>query len=76
MKDFKCLGCGEWIHWVQINGKWNPTNINGTSHFDTCPEANKFRGQHNQSRDYEQEEQEQIRQNGQTQMGDFENETQ
>ena len=40
-----CRSCGAEITWETIDGKWHPYNLNGTSHFDTCPQANSWRKQ-------------------------------
>lgn len=36
-------GCGQEIRWGQMFGKRHPFNLDGTSHFDTCPNADEFR---------------------------------
>ena len=36
-------GCGAQIRWGTMFGKRHPFNLDGTSHFDTCPEADGFR---------------------------------
>ena len=40
----KCRGCGERIRWGRLGGKAHPYDLDGTSHFDTCVNASKFRG--------------------------------
>lgn len=42
--DVKRGGCGQEIEWGQLFGKRHPFNLDGTSHFDTCPKAHNFRG--------------------------------
>ena len=40
-----CRGCHATIYWVEhCNGNVAPYNPDGSSHFATCPDANKFRG--------------------------------
>jgi hypothetical protein len=41
----KCRGCGQEIHWAKtINDKFIPIDPDfKTSHFATCPQANKFK---------------------------------
>lgn len=36
-------GCGARIYWGQYYGKRHPFNLDGTSHFDSCPNADHFR---------------------------------
>lgn len=36
-------GCGAEIRWGTMFGKRHPFNLDGSSHFDTCPEADGFR---------------------------------
>ena len=36
-------GCGAEIKWGEMFGKRHPFNFDGTSHFDSCPVAHKFR---------------------------------
>jgi hypothetical protein len=39
-----CRGCGSEIFWIVTkNGKRMPVNADGTSHFSSCPDADKFR---------------------------------
>ena len=38
-----CKGCGESIEWGRMFGKRHPFNLDGTSHFDSCPNAAAFR---------------------------------
>lgn len=40
----RCKGCHQRIEWGVMFGKRHPFNADGTSHFDTCPEADQFRG--------------------------------
>ena len=41
----KCRGCGAQIWWVKTkNDKNVPCNEDGSSHFSSCPQADKFRG--------------------------------
>lgn len=45
-----CRSCGEKIKWVESpNGKHIPYNLNGICHFETCPQAPKWRKRENQS---------------------------
>lgn len=40
-----CKKCKQKIYWYQNDrGRWEPRNGNGSSHFDTCPYTNEFRG--------------------------------
>jgi hypothetical protein len=41
----KCIGCGKDIIWMQriVNSKRIPYDLDGVSHFATCPEAKLFR---------------------------------
>ncbi len=48
----RCRTCGEPIIWRETNnGKYIPMNLNGVCHFETCPHANQWRGQHNMNQD-------------------------
>lgn len=39
-----CKGCGALIYWWEtINGKPSPHDLDGTSHFATCPFREQFR---------------------------------
>lgn len=39
----RCRGCGELITFEKTaTGKLMPTNLDGTSHFGTCPKAASF----------------------------------
>jgi hypothetical protein len=39
-----CRGCGQLIAWwTTTAGKRSPHDLDGTSHFATCPEAAQFR---------------------------------
>lgn len=39
-----CRGCGAEIFWITTkNAKLSPHDIDGTSHFATCPKGNLFR---------------------------------
>lgn len=39
-----CKRCGKTINWfLNENGRWEPLNIDGSSHFDTCPYAKDFK---------------------------------
>ena len=40
----KCKGCGDPIRWGKLFGKPHPFNRDGSSHFDSCPQAAQFRG--------------------------------
>ncbi len=38
-----CRGCGAAIFWINTGkGRAMPADADGTSHFATCPQANKF----------------------------------
>jgi len=40
----KCRGCGETVYWIITrNGKRMPVDPDGTSHFATCPSAERYR---------------------------------
>ena len=40
----RCRGCGAEIWWVKTKrGKPAPYDVDGLSHFATCPEAGRFR---------------------------------
>lgn len=40
----RCKGCGKKIYWMENSrGRWFPANSDGTNHFSTCPQADKFR---------------------------------
>jgi len=42
-----CKSCGAEIEWQKsANDKWIPHDLNGQCHFDTCPDAKKFRKTH------------------------------
>jgi len=44
MSEQKCRSCGAPIEWVKTDaGKWMPVDPDGTSHFATCPDAEKWR---------------------------------
>ena len=39
-----CKSCGVNIEWRQSeSGQWIPYDLNGTCHFETCPQAKKWR---------------------------------
>ena len=39
-----CKGCSAWIYWIRTNrGSMMPVDPDGTSHFATCPNAQRFR---------------------------------
>lgn len=39
-----CKGCGAEIIWVKTQtGKLTPNNLDGTTHWATCPDAKKFK---------------------------------
>jgi hypothetical protein len=39
-----CKGCGARIYYVRTaSGKMHPENADGTTHFSTCSEADRFR---------------------------------
>lgn len=43
-KENECRGCGATILMVQHkNGKWGPYDLDGTTHFATCPQADRFK---------------------------------
>lgn len=42
--DSKCKSCRAPIRWGRKFGKAHPFNPDGSSHFDTCPHAQRFRG--------------------------------
>lgn len=40
----KCNSCGAEIKWREnANNRWEPLNMNGVSHFETCPQAKEWR---------------------------------
>ena len=40
----RCLGCNKHIYWIKTKkGASMPLNTDGTSHWGTCPEAERFR---------------------------------
>jgi len=40
-----CKSCGANIEWHRSPlGRWVPYDLNGNCHFDTCPQAKKWRG--------------------------------
>lgn len=40
----RCRGCRALIYWIKTsNGKNMPVDVDGTSHFATCPKADQFR---------------------------------
>lgn len=40
-----CKSCGANIEWHKSPlGKWIPHDLNGTCHFDTCPQSKQWRG--------------------------------
>ena len=40
----QCKACGAPIVWVRTkSGKWTPQDLDGGSHWATCPEAHKFK---------------------------------
>ena len=44
----RCRSCNAPIEWREnANGNWEPLNLNGVSHFETCPEAKNWRTKHN-----------------------------
>jgi len=46
----KCRRCGANIGWKQdCVGKWEPLNLDGTSHFSTCPQAKAWKNQNKNS---------------------------
>lgn len=43
-KQTYCKSCGQVIEFIQtLSGKWTPINSDGTSHWATCPDAQKFK---------------------------------
>ena len=38
-----CRGCQRTIEWGELFGKRHPFNLDGTSHFESCPNADAFR---------------------------------
>ena len=41
----RCLGCDKLIYWIRTErGASMPVNVDGTPHWGTCPEADRFRG--------------------------------
>lgn len=43
-KQSSCKGCGQSITWMLTeNGKSTPLNLDGTTHWATCPDAKKFK---------------------------------
>jgi hypothetical protein len=44
-RQTKCRSCGEPIIWkpYPTTGKMHPFNLDGTSHFSTCPQAKNWR---------------------------------
>lgn len=40
-----CGSCGEVVRWAKAkkSGKWHPYNLDGESHFATCPDAARHR---------------------------------
>ncbi len=46
----RCLGCDTLIYWIKtVRGKPMPLNVDGTPHWGTCPEANRFRSKEDSS---------------------------
>ena len=44
VESSKCRGCGAVIYWGKTkSGKPHPCDKDGSSHFSSCPEADKFR---------------------------------
>lgn len=40
----RCRGCDAWIAWwLTPAGKQSPHDLDGTSHFATCPKAKDFK---------------------------------
>ncbi len=41
----RCKACNRWIYWITnvTTGKTSPYDKDGTSHFATCPMADRFR---------------------------------
>lgn len=40
----QCKACGAVIQWVKTEkGKFTPINSDGSTHWATCPEANRFK---------------------------------
>ena len=40
----RCRKCDKFFYWVRMeSGKLMPVDIDGTSHFATCPAADEFR---------------------------------
>lgn len=39
----KCKGCGADIRWGEMFGKPHPLNLDGSSHFDSCPNRKEMR---------------------------------
>ncbi len=47
-KVSECRSCNEHIKWSKTNaGKWTPINLDGSPHWSSCPQANKWRGERN-----------------------------
>lgn len=48
----RCKGCKALIYWIKTRADKNmPVDPDGTSHFATCPNANKFRNQYHPDKD-------------------------
>ena len=46
-----CRECGETLRFVMTGaGKWTPQNEDGSSHWSTCPGADKFRKRKEESK--------------------------
>ena len=46
----RCLGCDKHIYWIKTErGAAMPVNTDGTPHWGTCPEADRFRGKEDSS---------------------------
>ena len=39
----QCKSCKATIQWVERNNRWVPHDLDGRNHFETCPDADKFR---------------------------------
>ena len=50
----RCRSCGAEIYWQKSFESWQPMNMNGVSHFETCPQAKQWKGNKfpNSSHDY------------------------